>query len=263
MGGYLESSLNPTRQLTLDDWHNRYSQQAQWTRTVREYLFKKRDSKKQENILEVGSGTSAVLKALLEEGDYRLTGIDIDRASLNYSQNLNCDFQLIQANGEKLPFPSDNFSISFCHYLLLWVKEPIRILSEMKRVTKNKGWVFALAEPDYQGRIDYPPPLDQLGKQQTLALQKQGADTGIGRKLGSLFHRAGLVHVEIGILGSFWQVESDRNVNNLEWMTLQSDMQHLRSNDVLSAYLEHENLARGKGERVLFIPTFYAVGIVP
>jgi len=262
MGGYLESSLNPTHQLTLDEWHSRYSQQAKWTRTVREYLFNRWAPKQQDKILEVGSGTGAVLETLVDEGDFHLTGIDIDRASLNYSQKLNFDFQLIQANGEKIPFPADIFSISFCHYLLLWVKEPNRILSEMKRVTKKNGCVIALAEPDYQGRIDYPPPLDQLGKQQTLSLQKQGADTSIGRKLGSLFHEAGLEKVEIGILGSFWQVESDRNVNNLEWMTLQSDLSRLNFENGSSTYQECEIIAREKGERVLFIPTFYALAIV-
>lgn len=262
MGGYLEGSLNLTRQLTLDEWHKRYSQQAQWTRTIREYLFNKREPEKKDRILEVGSGTGAVLQALQEEGDFNLTGVDIDQASLLYSRALNCDFQLIQANGFRLPFPADTFSITYCHYLLLWVKEPTRILSEMRRVTKNNGCIIALAEPDYLGRIDYPPPLDQLGQLQTLSLQKQGADTSIGRKLGTLFHEADLVNVEIGILGSLWQTERDWNGNNLEWMMLQSDMSHLNFENGLSTYQECEKNAREKGERVIFIPTFYALGTV-
>jgi len=63
--------------------------------------------------LEVGSGTGAVLESLLEEGDYYLAGIDIDRSSLRFAQDLKKSFLLAQANGYELPFPDDSFSIFY------------------------------------------------------------------------------------------------------------------------------------------------------
>jgi len=210
--------------------------------------------------LEVGSGTGAVLESLLEEGDYYLA---IDRSSLRFAQDLKKSFLLAQANGYELPFPDDSFSISYCHFLLLWVEHPSHILAEMRRVTNKGGYVIALAEPDYQSRIDYPPPLDQLGEQQTHSLQAQGADISIGRKLGMLFNNAGFIEVEIGILGAQWTAIRKHQLDETEWMTIQSDLADQLSNQILLAYQESDQKARVNGERVLFIPTFYAAGVVP
>lgn len=51
-----------------------------------------------------------------------------------------------------LPYPSGIFDITFCHFLLLWVRDPLLALLEMKRVTRSGGAVLALAEPDYELR---------------------------------------------------------------------------------------------------------------
>ena len=213
--------------------------------------------------MEVGSGTGAVLESLLEEGDFYLAGIDIDRSGLRFAQDLMKSFLLAQANGYKLPFPDDNFSISYCHYLLLWVINPDRILAEMQRVTRKGGCVIALAEPDYQSRIDFPPPLDQLGRHQSQSLQAQGADISIGRKLSALFNEAGLEDVEIGIIGARWKARATPEANKSEWMTIQSDLANQMPRETLKGYQDLDQSSWVKGNRVLFIPTFYAVGIVP
>ena len=265
MGGYLENKIIPATPSSpsLSDWHHRYLQQARWTGEIRKHLFNRTDLHTSDKILEVGSGTGAVLESLLEEGDFFLSGIDIDRSSLHFAQNLQKSFRLVQANGYELPFPEDSFTISYCHYLLLWVKHPDRILAEMRRVTKKGGCVITLAEPDYQSRIDFPPPLDQLGEQQTQSLQAQGADISIGRKLGMLFNNVGFIEVEIGILGAQWTAIRKHHLNKTEWMTIQSDLADQLSNQILLAYQELDQTARANGERVLFIPTFYASGVVP
>ncbi|MEA3326356.1 MAG: methyltransferase domain-containing protein [Chloroflexota bacterium] len=265
MGGYLEQKIIPANQspLSLSDWHRRYLQQAQWTEEIRKHLFSRADLHTSDKILEVGSGTGAILESLLVEGDYSLTGIDIDRNCLCFAQNLENTFNLVQANGYNLPFFDDSFAISFCHYLLLWVEHPGHILGEMRRVTKKGGCVIALAEPDYQSRIDYPPTLDQLGEQQTHSLQAQGADTSMGRKLGMLFNNAGFYKVETGILGAQWKAKEGQQHNEIEWLTIQSDLADQLSNEILLGYQKLDQTARANGERVLFIPTFYAAGVVP
>jgi len=74
----------------------------------------------------------------------------------------------------------------------------------MRRVVKPGGWVVALAEPDYGGRIDYPDQLSALGWKQASALSAQGADTNAGRKLAGWLAETGLKGIQTGLLGGQW-----------------------------------------------------------
>ena len=132
----------------------------------------------------------------------------------------------------------------------------------MARVTKSGGIVIALAEPDYEARIDYPPPLAKLGHEQTESLVEQGIDPNMGRKLMGLFHQAGLKDITSGILGSQWEMAESQIINENEWAMIQSDLGGKVPDDDLDTYQKIEVRARENGNRVLFIPTFYAAGIV-
>ena len=248
------------RNLSRDAWHERYLAQAGWTSHIRQHVFKKIDPLHNERILEIGSGTSAVLNALRKEGYFNLWGVDIDFPSVMFSKSSQDPFHLFQANGMYLPFSNGCFGITFCHYLLMWVRTPLQILAEMCRVTHPKGWVLALAEPDHKARIDFPPPLDKLGFQQTQALERQGVDVSMGRKLRSLFYQAGLIDVEVGILGGLWDKKDPPPQEETEWMMIRSDLQDQLSAEVLSEYQYQDQQAFETGMRVLFIPTFYALG---
>ena len=254
---------DPYHGLSLSDWHHRYLHQARWTSEIRQHLFARVGASSTDKILEIGSGTGAILEQLALEGYQRLTGIDIDRTALSFTKQKKQGFKLVQSDGRQLPYAMDTFKISLCHYLLLWVQTPTQILSEMRRVTRSGGCLIALAEPDHQSRIDYPPPLEQLGRLQTQALQLQGADTAMGRKIQSLFTRAGLKRVETGILGGQWAADHLNRLDETEWMALRADLSHQLSEDALSQYKKADQQARNAGHRILFIPTFYAIGVVP
>jgi len=249
------------RGLNRELWHQRYTAQAHWTQHIRQYILKKTSPAVGERILEVGSGTGAVLNALSHEGDFRFSGVDLDHPSLTYALSLYPTFDLTQADGHHMPFAQDNFGLSFCHYLLMWVKSPQQILREMGRVTRPGGWVIALAEPDHQARIDYPPPLDVLGARQTQALQDQGIDVHIGRKLRSLFHQTGLVEIEVGILSAQWDDLPAGEAT--EWLMIQADLEGQLTPAELSDFKYVDRQAQQTGQRILFIPTFYALGKVP
>lgn len=250
-------------QLDLERWHQRYVQQSIWTAAIRDYLFGKIALSASDALLEVGSGTAAVLSQLAFQRTQRLFGVDILLPPLRFAQKINKDFRLVQADGFHLPFPQDSFAVSYCHYLLLWVAHPNEILAEMRRVTRPGGCLIALAEPDHEARIDYPPPMDMLGKQQTLALRAQGADTAIGRKLSSLFHQAGLGKIETGIFSAAWSGAPNQSMDPTEWDMIRADLADQFTADQLSDLEENDREASASGERVLFIPTFYAAGIVP
>ena len=248
--------------MSLADWHQRYLQQAGWTRQVRKHLFAKAGLQSNAKVLEVGCGTGAVMSQIATETQYNQTGIDIDYPSLVFAQGTCPKANLAQADGHLLPFADSSFDAAYCHYLLLWVDDPMQVLREMRRVTKPGGVVIALAEPDHAARIDAPTPLDELGRLQTDALATQGANIRMGRLLGQYFQQAGLNLVLSGMLGAEWS-PNDQMPDDLEWETIRADLDGVMSDVALAKYQAADRAAWKDGTRVLFVPTFYALGRVP
>jgi hypothetical protein len=131
----------------------------------------------------------------------------------------------------------------------------------MLRVTRRGGAVLALAEPDYGGRIDYPPELQPLGEAQIQSLRQQGADPELGRKLSALLHDCGLIQVETGVLSGSWTQPPSREDLDIEWQVLESDLQGRDLDLVRLRQIDEQ--AWAEGTRTLFVPTFYGWGIKP
>ncbi|MBM3145080.1 MAG: methyltransferase domain-containing protein [Chloroflexi bacterium] len=243
------------------DWHVRFTQQAHWTQALRSYLYPRIGLIEAERVLDVGCGTGALLGELLSQGAALIYGLDVQPAHLKLAQT-NKAALLSQGNAHGLPYPEQTFDISLCHFTLMWVNDPAQVLSEMARVTRSGGAVVALAEPDYGGRIDYPPELEQIGKRQTNSLRAQGADPFMGRKLAGLFNQAGLQNVETGILGAQWQGAPSKEEWLCEWAALEADIKALQISDTLEDLRIRDAQAWQSGNRVLFVPTFYALGWV-
>jgi ubiquinone/menaquinone biosynthesis C-methylase UbiE len=176
------------------DWHRRYTQQAHWTSDLRRYLFRQAGLQAASRILEVGCGTGAILSELPDLVDSH--GIDIDRSALEQCHINAPGARLIEGDALKLPYSDKSFDMVYCHFLLLWVSDPLQALLEMKRVAKPGGQMLAFAEPDHYARRDEPRELAPLGEWQTEALHRQGADPGLGARLADLFFRAGIQIVE-------------------------------------------------------------------
>lgn len=247
--------------LSLSEWHERFEQQAGWTAEVRQHLFAQAGLKPGSWVLEVGCGTGAVMRALENEFDYHLTGVDIDHASLVFNGTKHPAFPLAQGDGHHLPFADNTFDAVYCHYLLLWVADPAQVLAEMKRVTRSGGVVIALAEPDYTGRIDSPPPLDELGRLQTEALIRQGIDPEMGAKVGPLFQQTGLLNVFSNTLNAK-DDPAPHALDLMEWAVLRADLAGLVTEQELAQFAALDHKAREAGERVLSIPTAYAIAWV-
>lgn len=243
---------------SLEQQHQRYVQQAAWTKPLRDYLFAKLDWESSWRVLDVGCGTGSLAPHLLAQSSAKVVGVDIHFPSLRFFKTNHKEVQLVQADGMRLPFADLSFQLCLCHYLLLWAVDPLQVLCEMYRVTAWDGYVFILAEPDYGGRIDYPPPLAEIGQLQSQALQLQGADVFIGRKVRGLLHRAGFSLIESGVLGGQWASQSMNEEFDLEWDVLQHDVLDLLSPADLNKLKELAIQAEKNEERVLFVPTFYA-----
>jgi hypothetical protein len=119
-----------------------------------------------------------------------------------------------------------------------------------------------LAEPDYCARIDHPEGLVELGSTQAEALRDRGADPSIGRKLRALLNASGLTHVVAGVLGGEWSAAEDPETTESEWQVLDNDLSGVVEPDRLAVYREMDQRSRAAGERILFVPTFFASGRV-
>lgn len=240
-------------------WHDRYVQQAGWTAQTRHYLFEKAGLTDSSRVLEPGCGTGAVLSDCPAGF---LAGIDRDLTALNIARRAAPRAHLACANALSLPFPLGGFDACISHFFLLWV-DAERALDEMMRVTRPGGWIIALAEPDYGGRIDRPIELAELGRLQGEALEKQGADPLMGRKLGGLFARAGLQDILSGVIGGEWSPRELADGWEQEWAALESDLAGQIPPEKLDELRRIDAAAWAHGERILFVPTFYALGRVP
>ncbi|HNY99933.1 MAG TPA: methyltransferase domain-containing protein [Anaerolineaceae bacterium] len=263
MANHLAAGAIPMTQRTTQDWHQRYLQQASWTQDLRRYLFAQVGMEKAARVIEIGCGTGAILSDILDSNPSGVYGLDISAENLHLASETSSGCHLTHGDALNLPFESGTFDLVLCHYFLLWVSYPGRGLAEMRRITRPGGYVIALAEPDYGGRIDFPSPLDELGILQTRSLTNQGADVHMGRKLSGLFSSAGLVEIQAGVLGNYWSEPPGEQDRKLEWDVLVDDILEYKPGMDLTDYLLVEQSSWDHGNRVLFVPTFYAWGKVP
>ncbi len=248
------------------NWHERYRHQAAWTRELRAYAFERCGWSVASRVLEVGCGTGAVLSDPAASGPAaggpQLHGLDISAAALTECCRHAPGACLTRGDVRALPYAGATFDITFCHYLLLWVDQPLRALQEMKRVTAPSGYVLALAEPDYLARVDQPAELAWLGGQQNEALRSQGAALHRGAELAGLFDRAGLRIIETGTI-------RPQNADDLrpaawesEWQVLEADLAGALPDKELSRLHALAQAAARRGERLVSVPTYFAWGQV-
>jgi SAM-dependent methyltransferase len=243
--------------------HQRFSIQAGWTDTLRRHLFGRLALTGSDRVFEPGCGTGAILATFPHDTQSTSFGLDKNLEYLRYAQHIAPQTSLTAGDALRLPFANNIFAAVLCHYLLLWVSDPGAALEEMLRVTRPGGAVMALAEPDYGGRIDYPEELAGLGNLQAIALQHQGADPELGRRLPELFHNAGFERIESGVLGGMWTQPVNQAAWQSEWATLEADLSGLVDSKRLAALRQMDASAWQSGQRVLFVPTFYAIGYKP
>ena len=85
MANHLAAGAIPMTQRTTQDWHQRYLQQASWTRDLRRYLFAQVGMEKAARVIEIGCGTGAILSDILDSNPSGVYGLDISAAhSINW-----------------------------------------------------------------------------------------------------------------------------------------------------------------------------------
>jgi SAM-dependent methyltransferase len=185
-----------------------------------------------------------------------VTGIDLDPAMVEFARQHALGARYELGDALALPFPDDQFDVVCCHFLLLWVKEPVQAVREMARVAHGGGSVLICAEPDYGARVDWPAL--PLAEWQAEGLRRQGADPLIGRKLRDLLATAGL-NADVGVLSSLWDPKAIRENFETEWTWIAHDVGSFVPAADLARARAQARAAVQAGTRLVFLPLFYAL----
>ena len=244
--------------LTVEEWHAQFTRQARWTRVVRNQLYRQVNLLRAERVLDLGCGTGVITEEMAARCKGQVIGVDVDAAMVEFARTRGGQVEYRVGDAHKLGFPDGHFDVVACHFLLMWVSNPALAVREMARVTRIGGAVLACAEPDYGGRIDYPDELP-LARWQAEALRREGADPFIGRKLPALFTQAGL-SANVGVIPSLWDDEALRAEFEAEWALMERTLVGIVSEDALRRYKRADWQAIEDGQRLIFVPIFYAVG---
>lgn len=240
--------------LSLDEWDRQFSRQADWTRATRQHLYRRANLMRAGRILDVGSGTGVVTEEAAALTHGTVIGLDLDPSMVAYARARQGRAEYRQGDAHDLPFPRGHFDVVMCHFTLLWCRDAGRAAAEMVRVTRLGGAVLVCAEPDYGGRVDYPEL--SIGRWQAEALRREGADPLLGRKLRALFrgHSA-----EIGVISGLWDLATLRAEIDREWALWERSLAGLISAQELAAVQQADRAAVASGERMVFMPVFFAL----
>jgi SAM-dependent methyltransferase len=238
--------------LSIDDMRMMYERQARLTKGIRYHTYRTVGLSNAKRVLEAGSGAGAVAREVAERSGATVVAVELVLGLLS-----SCEIpeSVLRVAGDAtfLPFEDCSFDTALCHFFLLWAKDPQIAVSEMTRVVRPGGWVAALAEPDYGGWIDHPAEVE-IGKLLAERLACEGADPQVGRKLKGLFARAGL-NAEVGVSAGMWDSERLKEEFDEEWMWRSKI---LGESPLLEETRRKDWEAITSGERILFMPVFYA-----
>jgi SAM-dependent methyltransferase len=243
--------------LSYQEWDEQFTRQAGWTRGTRAHLYRRANLLRASRVLDVGSGTGAVTEELAERTQGQVVGIDLDPGMVDFSRQRRGRAQYRSGDAHDLSFPDGWFDLVACHFLLLWCAEPAKVAQEMIRVTRPGGAILVCAEPDYGGRLDYPDL--PLGRWQSLALRREGADPQLGRKLRGLFALSGVRHAELGLVPGLWDLATLRSQFDSEWSLWERSLTGLVPPDELARVKATDLAAIQSGERMAFMPVFYTL----
>ncbi len=244
--------------LSVEEWHSQFLRQARWTWGLRTRLYRQAGLRSAEAILDVGCGTGAITEELARNTRGRVTGLDLDPAMIEFASDVDEDVQWLVGDAHYLPFLEGTFDLVLCNFVLMWTESPALAVEEMARVAKEDGVVLATTEPDYGGRLDYPEDV-ALQPLMEESLRLEGAHPRIGRRLKALFSAAGL-DAQTGVIPSIWDDRQLLEEFTAEWDFIFRTLGDVASESQLEEYREKAWRALQAGERLVFMPNFWALG---
>ena len=162
------------------------------------------DLKPRMKVLDAGCGTGVITRRIaLKVHPKEVCGIDFDPLFIDEAKKLaardgieNAQFEVGDINS--LKFNDATFDLSYCRLVLMHVRDPVKTIVELKRVTRNSGLVAA-SDIDDGTVLTFPqtPKLLELWSKFGQNAKARGDDRYIGRQLFSIFSQAGLNSINI------------------------------------------------------------------
>ncbi len=156
-------------------------------------------------VLDIGCGPGTItadLAALVPDG--HVTGLDrepgiLERARAAAGERGLANVDFAAGDVHALDFPDDTFCVVHAHQVLQHVGDPVRALSEMRRVTRPGGLV-AVRDSDYAAMTWYPPSpgMDDWLDLYRRVARANGGEPDAGRRLKSWALAAGFTDVTAG-----------------------------------------------------------------
>jgi SAM-dependent methyltransferase len=150
------------------------------------------------DVLDVGCGVGSLaldLAPTILPG--RVAGIDRDAAQIEAARDAAAERAIENADFEtssvyELPFEDASFDVVYANAVLLYVREPVRALAEMRRVLRPGG-LAAVCDDDMATAVMSPddPALRRAPDLFERAVAHEGGDTRYARHLRGLMLQAG------------------------------------------------------------------------
>jgi demethylmenaquinone methyltransferase/2-methoxy-6-polyprenyl-1,4-benzoquinol methylase len=111
----------------------------------RRFLVSRVDAGPADTVLDVATGTGAVIRELQRQKGCKVVGVDQSPEMLAEARRrLGPELELVEANAEQLPFADASFDALTFTYLLRYVDDPAATLRELVRVVRAGGSIASL-----------------------------------------------------------------------------------------------------------------------
>ncbi|MFG2648660.1 class I SAM-dependent methyltransferase [Streptomyces sp. NPDC048436] len=149
-------------------------------------------------VLDIGCGPGTITADLAElVPDGHVTGVDhapgiLEKARATAAERGLENMEFAVADVHALDYPDDTFCVVHAHQVLQHVGDPVRALSEMRRVCKPGG-IIAVRDADYEAMTWHPnsPAMDSWLDLYRRVARANGGEPDAGRRLKSWALEAG------------------------------------------------------------------------
>jgi len=152
-------------------------------------------------LLEVGAGEGSVAAEMAARTGRTVIALDLQEASV-----ASAEVRALRGDAVHLPFREGSFDALAFHFVLLWLRDPLRALKEARRILRPGGALLLLAEPDLAGREDSPDT--GLGQALEGAVRRAGGHPDAGSRMEGWLNSAGF-RPRLRVTPPEWLVLSD------------------------------------------------------
>jgi SAM-dependent methyltransferase len=177
--------------MNAGDYHEHYKLQAGWLAPSRHYLYRRAGLARCRSILDLGCGSGVISEEMRQISGRPVLGVDRDPEMAALARTLYPGNEYLAGDERLLVKNGLRFDLIAFSFVLMWQERPLLFLRRVKKLLAENGTLLLLAEPDYGGRIDFPPALDFLKEIFIGHIAEKGGDPFIGRRVASLLERGG------------------------------------------------------------------------